>query len=1041
MDGNNFLRSDFRSNELSVLSNDFIFDLQRFATTWTLTYETGSYKLTDGTTTITKTTLQEIFNDVSLAAGDTVKLGSTINTEENIVISKSLTLSVDCAWNYEGNAGTAITINNNATLTRNGSKAISATKTGVTLFDVADGATLRIEKSSNTVKGANSTVIKSAGTVYLANGTLSANNTNCIGIHQTGGNVTVAGGTINANGSGGVNVKVDKGTYTQTSGTFKSQSVSKATLEINGAGVNATISGGTFGISGTSGTPSNYANTPILITDNADTSDENKSRIIIKEGKNSQNKPTRLTAYSSGVVLKNEDNEATVEIIGGEFYGTYEGKNINAPYSIFLSGRIKFYATEEEYLQATDNQIKITHSDGTTSYYYELYEAVDAAQSGETIVLLKNYTAPGDPIEITKQLTLDLNGKTLDKNDENLKSLFCIKGNTGDLTIKDSGTGGAININSVAILVGDASDRSSRGKFTLESGTITSKARSTVCVYAGSTFDMKGGTINKTGTGGNGVYLGNGTADVYASFNMTGGTINNSSNPTEGENDAFGVNADKYARFTMGSADSTGTDEPSITASNGVALFGHSTFEMNSGTVTGTTNFGISSNGTDDDSYSNVTMNINGGTVISENTTAIYAPAIEGVTNIKGGTLTGTTGIEIRAGSLNVEGGKITANANSYSCNPNGNGNTTTGAGIAVSQHTTRKSINVNISGGEISGYTALSVSNPQQNPTGDKSLKVDITGGKFISSNGKLIASANADERITVGISGGEFNGKLCTASGATLTSDSLVETVRNGAYLVKGGVFNSRPADAYIDTGYFSAQVTEENFVITNKAGWIPSSDNKWNYFEAPADSSSKEGTNIASLTGADTTLTLLTAEGTSSIALNVNELIAENTSYTTLDAGSAKLSLNIIGDEVIKLINSGSGNDTLIAGANGVSLNGGAGDDSLVGGDGADTFVYGAGNDVITNYGTGDAISLSGIEAITDGSKIAVKDGNLILGFSENNSLTFANGADSIFTVKDGTDTFIYTKNSIAKNKSLTFTAAYDSNIFDGSLTEYS
>ena len=41
---------------------------------------------------------------------------------------------------------------------------------------------------------------------------------------------------------------------------------------------------------------------------------------------------------------------------------------------------------------------------------------------------------------------------------------------------------------------------------------------------------------------------------------------------------------------------------------------------------------------------------------------------------------------------------------------------------------------------------------------------------------------------------------------------------------------------------------------------------------------------------------------------------------------------------------------------------SIRGGAGNDTLTGGDGADLFIYGAGNDVITDYASGDKISMS-------------------------------------------------------------------------------
>ena len=92
------------------------------------------------------------------------------------------------------------------------------------------------------------------------------------------------------------------------------------------------------------------------------------------------------------------------------------------------------------------------------------------------------------------------------------------------------------------------------------------------------------------------------------------------------------------------------------------------------------------------------------------------------------------TGIEVRGGNLNVYGGTIEGKG-AFSITPNGNGTTTTGCGIAVCQHTTKLPINVNISGGTITGSVyGLYEANPQQNdPYGPVVIKVTggtITGG-----------------------------------------------------------------------------------------------------------------------------------------------------------------------------------------------------------------------------------------------------------------------------------------------------------------------
>lgn len=99
----------------------------------------------------------------------------------------------------------------------------------------------------------------------------------------------------------------------------------------------------------------------------------------------------------------------------------------------------------------------------------------------------------------------------------------------------------------------------------------------------------------------------------------------------------------------------------------------------------------------------------------------------------EGAKITGATGIEVRAGNLNVYGGEITGTAKPTEFTPNGNGTTSTGAGIAVAQHTTVLPINVVINGGTIKGYTPLYEKDVQNNgETGLAKISITVNGGIF---------------------------------------------------------------------------------------------------------------------------------------------------------------------------------------------------------------------------------------------------------------------------------------------------------------------
>lgn len=129
-------------------------------------------------------------------------------------------------------------------------------------------------------------------------------------------------------------------------------------------------------------------------------------------------------------------------------------------------------------------------------------------------------------------------------------------------------------------------------------------------------------------------------------------------------------------------------------------------------------------------------VNIKKGAVVKSTGTdgaAVYC-AGNGTYNIEDGTtITGATGIEVRAGKLNVKGGTITGTAKELTSKANGGGNTTAGAGIAVVQHTTQLPIEVNITGGTITGAEALYVNNTQGNPTTAwAKVNVTVAGGTF---------------------------------------------------------------------------------------------------------------------------------------------------------------------------------------------------------------------------------------------------------------------------------------------------------------------
>ena len=155
--------------------------------------------------------------------------------------------------------------------------------------------------------------------------------------------------------------------------------------------------------------------------------------------------------------------------------------------------------------------------------YETALTAINKAPAGSTVKLLEDCSESGRAPEVTKNVTLDLNGK-------NLTFSYITASKGGNLTIKDSGNGGTYNGTganySVYVKKG--------GVFNLESGTLTNSSTAsgtsnvvvrveggTAKTPAASTANIKGGKIVSKGTP---VFV----RDPGATVNVSGGELNGS---------------------------------------------------------------------------------------------------------------------------------------------------------------------------------------------------------------------------------------------------------------------------------------------------------------------------------------------------------------------------------------------------------------------------------------------------------------------------------------------------------------------------------
>ena len=148
------------------------------------------------------------------------------------------------------------------------------------------------------------------------------------------------------------------------------------------------------------------------------------------------------------------------------------------------------------------------------------------------------------------------------------------------------------------------------------------------------------------------------------------------------------------------------------------------------------------------------------------------------------------TGLEIRAGKLTLTNCTVTGGSGEVVTNANGNGTTVTNAAVAISQHTTKKDIDVTITGGTYTATAAVYQTNVQG--TGSENVKVSIKSGTFK-------GAVSAETNNTVAVSGGTFSSAVkeeYCATGYIPTANA------DGTYGVKEGVYVAQIRDVKYET-----------------------------------------------------------------------------------------------------------------------------------------------------------------------------------------------------------------------------------------------
>ena len=394
------------------------------------------------------------------------------------------------------------------------------------------------------------------------------------------------------------------------------------------------------------------------------------------------------------------DKASPLDISGGSFKAAIH-------YSYYADGHVADVTKvdEEGYVTVEANETGYVAAVGGVGYV-DFIDALGALRANSTLTLLNNVQL-GGRLQIGVNLNFDLNGYTITSTlSEPTNVLFAVVGSDVTVNISNGtfdGTGVFMyvynNVENVNV---------NYDNVTLTSSNSAVLFGSQSCKNVLYTFTDC--TLTNNTTGGS-----------VAELNNSKAILNNTKSYANGE-DSFNV-----------------------------LLFNNSAVEVNDGTeIYAPNGVGIYTNGSN---TVETNIEINGGKVSAA--VGIYQ-AGRGTLTVNGGEIVGVeSGIELRAGTLNINSGTISATAD-FATQPNGSGTTVKGVAVAISQHSTKLPITVNISGGELKYLgtdpdgKAFYETDIQNEPGTAPVPTISISGGAF--------AGSVVSERVDNYISGGKF-------------------------------------------------------------------------------------------------------------------------------------------------------------------------------------------------------------------------------------------------------------------------------------------
>ena len=386
------------------------------------------------------------------------------------------------------------------------------------------------------------------------------------------GNISVKGSTVEVIVK---NVKFIDGTgYAITTNTIKSITVESCTVNNYGFGFlyanrstptvvvkNVTVDGGNYGMHWVYGTKATLENVTMTNVANGLYIQNHASKTI--NVKNSTITKIAIWEKAAGVQTFNFEGNNTVGTLSASQYAKYvltaEGTTLTAPEGVTVTTTVEDHSVK--YLEGAYKLVPNVARIGDVTYA-SIQEAINAAQNGDEIVLLKNIELSDEDIVPTptvapmktmvyvkgKDITLNMNGYSISVKyvgDPYLISVICVEDAAGLKVIGN----GSIEVEGVAY--GDQFNvayvfckRGSTGHLTIENGTYHAADLEDSMVYTNGNaiVNINGGTfkLDNVGTQANGFpCIFNVAGGNAGHVVVNGGTFNADVNHQFWENEVF----------------------------------------------------------------------------------------------------------------------------------------------------------------------------------------------------------------------------------------------------------------------------------------------------------------------------------------------------------------------------------------------------------------------------------------------------------------------------------------------------------------------